>query len=160
MKNQRVIRNGALVSSAVALSLGLLVSFSVSTLAQEKTAPSNPPASQSAASKPTPRTPDGHPDFSGFYNLADVYHGDPKEEKPGQHVVTRASENGSSSSTTAGQTAAQEMKSGARDPADAERQGQYAGSHLRILRRASLQARIHGQGESDWRRHVRRRIAA
>jgi hypothetical protein len=92
MKNQRVIRNGALVSSAVALSLGLLVSFSVSTLAQEKTAPSNPPASQSAASKPTPRTPDGHPDFSGFYNLADVYHGDPKEEKPGQHVVTRSSD--------------------------------------------------------------------
>jgi hypothetical protein len=47
-----------------------------------------------AASKPTPRTPDGHPDFSGFYNLVDVYHGDPKEEKPGQHVVNRA-ENGS-----------------------------------------------------------------
>ena len=47
-----------------------------------------------AASKPTPRTPDGHPDFSGFYNLVDIYHGDPKEEKPGQHVVNRA-ENGS-----------------------------------------------------------------
>jgi hypothetical protein len=47
-----------------------------------------------AASKPTPRTPDGHPDFSGFYNLVDVYHGDPIEEKPGQHVVNRA-ENGS-----------------------------------------------------------------
>ncbi len=46
------------------------------------------------ASKPTPRTPDGHPDFSGFYNLVDIYHGDPKEEKPGQHVVNRA-ENGS-----------------------------------------------------------------
>jgi hypothetical protein len=48
----------------------------------------------SAASKPTPRTPDGHPDLSGFYNLADIYHGDPKEEKPGQHVVNR-SEDGS-----------------------------------------------------------------
>jgi len=47
-----------------------------------------------AASLPTPRTPDGHPDFSGFYNLVDIYHGDPKEEKPGQHVVNRA-ENGS-----------------------------------------------------------------
>src|ERR1700730_4589687 len=47
-----------------------------------------------AASKPTPRTPDGHPDFSGFYNLVDIYHGDPIEEKPGQHVVNRA-ENGS-----------------------------------------------------------------
>src|SRR5689334_9574292 len=47
-----------------------------------------------AASKPTPRTPDGHPDFSGFYNLVDIYHGDPVEEKPGQHVVNRA-ENGS-----------------------------------------------------------------
>src|SRR6202521_5183038 len=46
-----------------------------------------------AASKPTPRTPDGHPDFSGFYNLVDIYHGDPVEEKPGQHVVNRA-ENG------------------------------------------------------------------
>src|ERR1700726_3700410 len=43
-----------------------------------------------AGSKLTPRTPDGHPDFSGFYNLVDVYHGDPKEEKPGQHVVNRA----------------------------------------------------------------------
>src|SRR5260370_7401407 len=51
-------------------------------------------SSAAAASKPTPRTPDGHPDFSGFYNLDDVYHGDPKEEKPGQHVVNRA-ENGS-----------------------------------------------------------------
>jgi hypothetical protein len=47
-----------------------------------------------AAGKPTPRTPDGHPDFSGFYNLVDVYHGDPIEEKPGQHVVSRT-ENGS-----------------------------------------------------------------
>jgi hypothetical protein len=47
-----------------------------------------------AASKPTPRTPDGRPDFSGFYNLVDIYHGDPIEEKPGQHVVNRA-ENGS-----------------------------------------------------------------
>src|ERR1700730_12391863 len=51
-------------------------------------------AAAAAASKPTPRTTDGHPDFSGFYNLVDVYHGDPKEEKPGQHVVNRA-ENGS-----------------------------------------------------------------
>jgi len=50
--------------------------------------------SAAAASKPTPRTPDGHPDFSGFYNLIDIYHGDPKEEKPGQHVVNRE-ENGS-----------------------------------------------------------------
>ena len=47
-----------------------------------------------AASRPTPRTPEGHPDFSGFYNLVDIYHGDPVEEKPGQHVVNRA-ENGS-----------------------------------------------------------------
>src|ERR1700726_2656642 len=50
--------------------------------------------SSAAASKPTPRTPDGHPDFSGFYNLGDIYHGDPVEEKPGQHGVNRA-ENGS-----------------------------------------------------------------
>ena len=40
-----------------------------------------------AAQKPTPRTPDGHPDLSGFYNLVDIYKGDPVAEKPGQHVV-------------------------------------------------------------------------
>src|ERR1700730_11720740 len=43
-----------------------------------------------AASKPTPRTPDRNSDFSGFYNLVDIYPGDHIEEKPGQHVVTRA----------------------------------------------------------------------
>jgi hypothetical protein len=48
--------------------------------------------SSAAPAKPTPRTPDGHPDFSGFYNLGDIYHGDPKEEKPGQHVVERAND--------------------------------------------------------------------
>lgn len=58
------------------------------------------PAAAQAAAKPlcdgcsvdgktTPRTADGHPDFSGFYNLNAIYHGDPKEEKPGQHVVSR-----------------------------------------------------------------------
>ena len=45
-----------------------------------------------AAGKATPRTADGHPDLSGFYNLGDVYAGDPKEEKPGQHVVVRAAD--------------------------------------------------------------------
>jgi len=44
--------------------------------------------------KTTPRTPDGRPDFSGFYNRVDVYHGDSKTEKPGQHVITRT-QNGS-----------------------------------------------------------------
>jgi hypothetical protein len=48
----------------------------------------------SADGKTTPRTADGHPDFSGFYNNADVYHGDPKEEKPHEHVVNRL-QNGS-----------------------------------------------------------------
>src|SRR5258706_15620251 len=47
-------------------------------------------ATAATATQSTPRTPDGHPDFSGFYNLVDIYHGDPKEEKPGQHVVNRA----------------------------------------------------------------------
>jgi hypothetical protein len=42
--------------------------------------------------KTTPRTPDGHPDLSGFYNLSDIFKGDPKEEKPGQHVVTRSAD--------------------------------------------------------------------
>src|SRR5438067_5025487 len=51
-------------------------------------------AAAAAASKPTPRTPDGHPDLSGFYNLGDIFAGDPVEEKPGQHVVVR-SEDGS-----------------------------------------------------------------
>ena len=45
-----------------------------------------------AAAKATPRTPDGHPDLSGFYNLGDVYAGDPVEEKPGQHVVVRSAD--------------------------------------------------------------------
>ena len=49
-------------------------------------------AKQTAASKPTPRTPDGHPDLSGFYNLGDIFAGDPVEEKPGQHVVVRSAD--------------------------------------------------------------------
>jgi hypothetical protein len=72
-------------------SVGLLSLMPVPATAQSGQAAASAAA---AASKPTPRTPDGHPDFSGFYNLADIYHGDPKEEKPGQHVVNRA-ENGS-----------------------------------------------------------------
>ncbi len=44
------------------------------------------------AGKATPRTADGHPDLSGFYNLGDVYAGDPVEEKPGQHVVVRSAD--------------------------------------------------------------------
>lgn len=44
------------------------------------------------ASKATPRTPDGHPDLSGFYNLGDIFAGDPVNEKPGQHVVIRSAD--------------------------------------------------------------------
>jgi hypothetical protein len=44
---------------------------------------------QPAADKVTPRAPNGHPDLSGFYNLVDIYKGDPIEERPGQHVVTK-----------------------------------------------------------------------
>jgi hypothetical protein len=76
---------------AAASSIGLLCLLPVPIAAQSSQAAASAAA---AASKPTPRTPDGHPDFSGFYNLVDIYHGDPKEEKPGQHVVNRA-ENGS-----------------------------------------------------------------
>ncbi len=61
--------------------------------------PAGRPAAQSqaeknnsAAGKPTPRTPDGHPDLSGFYNLGDIFAGDPVEEKPGQHVVVRSND--------------------------------------------------------------------
>jgi hypothetical protein len=72
------------------LFFGVVSPLSIPALAQEEHAS----APRSAASKPTPRTPDGHPDFSGFYNLVDIYHGDAKEEKPGQHVVNR-SEDGS-----------------------------------------------------------------
>jgi hypothetical protein len=85
MRNRRLFYDGIPTLVAAVLSLGLLLALSVSALAQEKNAPS----SQSAASKPTPRTTDGHPDLSGFYNLVDIYRGDPKEEKPGQHVVNR-----------------------------------------------------------------------
>ena len=47
-------------------------------------------AKPAADAKPTPRAADGHPDLSGFYNLVDIYKGDPVEEKPGQHVVTKS----------------------------------------------------------------------
>jgi hypothetical protein len=69
-----------------ACSIGLFSLQSVPAAAQAGQSAASPAA---AASKPTPRMPDGHPDFSGFYNLVDVYHGDLKEEKPGQHVVNR-----------------------------------------------------------------------
>jgi hypothetical protein len=49
-------------------------------------------AQKPAATKPTPRTPDGHPDLNGFYNLGDIFAGDPVEEKPGQHVVVRSTD--------------------------------------------------------------------
>ena len=51
-----------------------------------------PTAKAPAAAKPTPRTPEGHPDLSGFYNLGDIYSGNPVEEKPGQHVVVRSAD--------------------------------------------------------------------
>jgi len=74
-----------------ACSIGLVSLLPVPIAAQGGQATASAAA---AASKPTPRTPDGHPDLSGFYNLVDIYHGDLKEEKPGQHVVNRT-ENGS-----------------------------------------------------------------
>ena len=46
----------------------------------------------SGQAKATPQTADGHPDLSGFYNLGDVYSGDVKDEKPGQHVVVRSAD--------------------------------------------------------------------
>src|SRR5260370_3370416 len=49
-------------------------------------------AKAAGGAKATPRTADGHPDLSGFYNLGHVYSGDVKEEKPRQHVVVRAAD--------------------------------------------------------------------
>src|SRR5260370_13696205 len=49
-------------------------------------------AKAAGGAKATPGTADGHPDLSGFYNLGDVYSGDVKEEKPGQHVVVRSAD--------------------------------------------------------------------
>jgi hypothetical protein len=51
-----------------------------------------PTGRKPTAAKATPRMPDGHPDLSGFYNLGDIYSGDPVEEKPGQHVVVRSAD--------------------------------------------------------------------
>jgi hypothetical protein len=90
--NARVTNSRLIVSFlAAALSIGLLSLLPAAAHAQ---ASQSAASAAAAAGKPTPRTPDGHPDFSGFYNLVDIYHGDPVEEKPGQHVVNRA-ENGS-----------------------------------------------------------------
>jgi hypothetical protein len=90
--NARVTNSRLIVKFlAAAFSIVLLSVLPVPAAAQ---AGQSAASAAAAASKPTPRTPDGHPDFSGFYNLVDIYHGDPVEEKPGQHVVNRA-ENGS-----------------------------------------------------------------
>jgi hypothetical protein len=90
--NARVTNSRLIVSFlAAALAIGLLSLLPAAAHAQ---ASQSAASAAAAAGKPTPRTPDGHPDFSGFYNLVDIYHGDPVEEKPGQHVVNRA-ENGS-----------------------------------------------------------------
>lgn len=86
MKYGRASYGVVAASVAAVLSFGVLSLLSFPLAAQE----GQPSAHSASETKPTPRTPDGHPDFSGFYNLADVYHGDPKEEKPGQHVVNRA----------------------------------------------------------------------
>ena len=87
MRNHRASYGLVVASLAATLSLGVLL-WSAPVFAQE-----GPTSSPSAAqSKATPRTPDGHPDFSGFYNLADIYHGDPHDEKPGQHVVERSAD--------------------------------------------------------------------
>jgi hypothetical protein len=90
MKDRDTDHGPIVASLAAVLSFGMLSLLCIPAHAQEGHAS----APRSAASKPTPRTPDGHPDFSGFYNLVDIYHGDAKEEKPGQHVVNR-SEDGS-----------------------------------------------------------------
>src|SRR6476660_560764 len=67
--------------------IGVLVLLLVSMPAAQNKAPAGKPA----AAEKTPRTADGHPDFSGFYNR-DAFHGDPNQELPGQHFINRASD--------------------------------------------------------------------
>jgi hypothetical protein len=86
MKDHLASYGIVVASLGATLSLGVLWSVPVSAQEGPTSAPS------AAHNKPTPRTPDGHPDLSGFYNLADIYHGDPHDEKPGQHVVERSSD--------------------------------------------------------------------
>ena len=84
MKHGLVCRVGI----AVALVAGLAVSANAAqnpdSGKQDKHAASPRCVGCSVDGKTTPRTFDGHPDFSGFYNRVDVYHGDAKTEKPGQ----------------------------------------------------------------------------
>jgi hypothetical protein len=72
----------------------LAVSMAMLWLGPSALAQDASPKDQRAAkgAKATPRTADGHPDLSGFYDLGDVYAGDVKEEKPGQHVVVRSAD--------------------------------------------------------------------
>jgi hypothetical protein len=70
---------------AAAAMLGVMVLLFVSTPAAQNTAPA------AKAAVKTPRTADGHPDFSGFYNR-DIFHGDPNQELAGQHFINRASD--------------------------------------------------------------------
>lgn len=104
MKTPRYVTIG--FAALVALAAGAPQTLAARTPAKTATAKaapgqtaSNPAAPQSQAAKnaaalakPTPRTPDGHPDMSGFYNLGDIFAGDPVEEKPGQHVVIRSND--------------------------------------------------------------------
>jgi hypothetical protein len=57
-----------------------------------KAAPAAQATKAAPAAKAMPRTADGHPDLSGFYNLGDIFAGDPVDEKPGQHVVVRSND--------------------------------------------------------------------
>ena len=90
MKEQlnRYVRVAA--AGALCLSLACLAQDRAPTA--KASTESQPARASTTAAKPTPRTPDGHPDLSGFYNLGDVYAGDPVEEKPGQHVVVRSAD--------------------------------------------------------------------
>ena len=71
----RLIRCGVVV-------LGVLALVSISG------AQNAAPVAKPSVSQLTPRTADGHVDFSGFYNRTHFY-GDAKEERPGEHIVTR-----------------------------------------------------------------------
>ncbi len=69
-------------SVAVVALVGVLSLVLLSVPAAQDGAPAT------SAADVTPRLPNGHPDFTGFFNR-DHFEGDPIEERPGEHVVTR-----------------------------------------------------------------------
>src|SRR5450755_2338756 len=68
------------------------VVFQISLLTSVCAAQNRPPISKTAAAMPTPRSPDGHPDLSGFWvaSIAGIptYH----EANPSEKLLTRSAD--------------------------------------------------------------------